>query len=124
MDKNFSKGLSRSVASGEYDHLFEWDKYMVSIPEIQFPAEWRIQIIPPFAGAIIRFRALYKNKSISVYLDGFNQLGIWYDENKKAAPYWEAYPINDDTFRCDMCEVSDLINAMKEEFEKDNDGKK
>lgn len=115
-----SKHLERCEASAKMYTAFEWDKYMSTIPEITFPDGWRIKIIPPYAGAIIRFIASFKNKEISVYLDGFHMLGVYSFKSEERVPYWEAYPINGDTFRCDMKDVNELIHAMKEEFNNNN----
>lgn len=125
INKYMTKGLrERHEALVKMSVAFEWDKYIAIIPEITFPDGWRIQIIPPYAGAIIRFRAFFNDKEISVYLDGFNILGYYKCENdKESVPYWEAYPIDGDTFRCNMKDVDELINAMKEEFKGDNEHK-
>lgn len=98
------------------EEVFEWRKWIQEIPFIKFPSSWEDQIIPPFAGAIARFRirkAPHDKDYISVYLDGYNMLGIWYEKDKPA-PYWEVYPIGGDTYRCDMLETDKLLSAIKQ----------
>lgn len=118
------KKIKRFSMEGNYiinliETTFEWDKWMNLIPSIQFPSDWSIQIIPPFAGAISRFRANKGKESISVYLDCFDMLGsLDYELEKEPIPYWEAYPINEDIFRCEMNDTDRLIKVMKEEFER------
>jgi hypothetical protein len=76
-----------------YDQLFKGREISDLMPFIQFPPEWLIAVIPPFAGASVRFlvttsaiKELDKGWRISVYSDFFQDLGC-YGNN----PYWEAY---------------------------------
>jgi hypothetical protein len=91
-----------------YDIAFEPRKWMNRIPHIKFPADWEVQIIPPFSGAIARFRV---NNKVSVYLDGYDILGF------VGEPYWEVYPHKDDVYRCAMNNVDDLIVAIQESLD-------
>ena len=63
----------------------EWKKWCSKIPALHFKKEWDVCIIPPFAGAMIRFTVKYKEKHCSIYLDCYSRLGC-VDE-----PYWEVY---------------------------------
>lgn len=79
------------------------------IPTIQFPADWRVGIIPPFGGAMIRFKvATNTDRYISVYLDCYDNLGC------VGEPYWEIYPYKEDCKRFLMNEVDELIQGIKE----------
>nr|DAN90730.1 MAG TPA: hypothetical protein [Bacteriophage sp.] len=49
------------------------------LPAFHFDKEWDVKIIPPFAGAIIRFVIDYKGKHVSVYFDAYSELGWMYD---------------------------------------------
>jgi hypothetical protein len=82
---------------------------MNQIPSIKFPASWKIQVLPPFAGAVVRFKVEKPNgKKISVYLDCYDNLGYM------GVPYWEIYPDKDgDISRFLMKDVEDLVNAIK-----------
>jgi hypothetical protein len=94
----------------------EWRKWCLEIPFIDFPEEYSIQAIPPFGGAVARFVVKHKelNRTISVYLDCYDQLGIF------GEPYWEMYPYEDDIYRTEMANIDDLLLHIKEEFERDN----
>lgn len=106
-----------SMQKREGNELFSVDRLYrgFDVPVIRFPAEWAIKLNPPFAGAICRFSAILGECSISVYLDGYNNLGIW-TEAGKPAPYWEAYPIKDDTARFAMADTKGLLKAIAAEF--------
>ena len=85
----------------------EWMKWVKEIPELTFPSDWRVKVIPPFSGAIVRFRVLKGDKSVSVYLDCYDSLGCF------GSPYWEIYPYEDDTYRCGINETQDLMRAIE-----------
>ena len=99
------KQIDKYTASRNFDEAFETRKWIKQIPAIKFPPEWEIQIIPPFSGALVRFRI---NDKTSVYLDGYGLLGA------VDKPYWEVYPHEDDVFRCDMNDVDGLLKAISE----------
>jgi len=93
----------------EVERIQEYNKWSKEIPFIHFPSDYEIKIIPPFAGAIIRFR-VKRNLSpneVSIYLDCYDRLGI-FDE-----PYWEIYPYQGDTYRCKMNNIEELLNAIE-----------
>lgn len=96
----------------------EWMNWINKIPFINFPKEWNIQIIPPFSGAIIRFRVNKKiedkDNYVSVYLDCYNRLACY------GEPYWEIYPYEGDVFRCGMNDIDALLKAI--EISLNNDG--
>ena len=87
---------------------FEWRKWVCEIPFIKFKKDWIVQPIPPFSGAVARFRVKkenYKN-CVSVYLDCYKMLGYC------SKPYWEVYPYDDDVYRCEMHDTDNLISAI------------
>jgi hypothetical protein len=92
----------------EYGILMEHEKWIKEIPYLDFPKEWKIQISPPFAGAVVRFRVKYKEADISVYLDCYDNLGCF------GAPYWEVYPYDNDVYRCEMKNTEELIRVIQE----------
>lgn len=106
-----SYDMQLKLARDEVESKETWRKLSQSIPAIQFPPEVSVKIIPPFCGATARFIVIYKDKSISVYLDHFSRLGCM-DE-----PYWEAYPINGDCDRYHIDDVAGLVQAIKTELE-------
>lgn len=106
--------------SHEMEEILEWDKWRVEIPYIKFPAHWHVKIIPPKNGAVIRFlvttpehvKKLGTDYEISVYLDCYCALGI-YGSYKNPLPYWEIYPIGNDTYRCEMNDIDNLLENIE-----------
>lgn len=90
----------------------DWREWVKKIPALKFDADWEVKIIPPFGGAMGRF-LVSKNggHSVSVYLDCHDALG--YMEQ----PYWEAYPIGEDTARFLLDDTEGLINAIRTQLE-------
>jgi hypothetical protein len=101
------------------EEAYEWRKWCKEIPFINFPPNFLIQVVPPFGGAVIRFRVNHKkypDKQISVYLDCYDMLG------GMEGPYWEIYPAaGGDVNRCSMNETEELIKAIQESFDANND---
>ena len=98
----------------KYDSLMEHSKWIKEIPYIQFPSNWQVQISPPSTGAVVRFRVKKDLAEVSIYLDCYDRLGIY------GTPYWEVYPYNDDVFRCDMHSTNELIEAIAQSIEEQN----
>lgn len=104
MSDNFEKlQLSNSM-----NKEFEWRKWEKEIPYISFPSEYKIQIIPPTMGAIVRFRVSIPGveNDISVYLDCYDILGLF------GQPYWEVYPYRGDIGRCEMQDTKKLLEMI------------
>ncbi len=100
--------VDRLLKSREVEEIFEWDKWMEEVPYLKFPSDWEIKVVPPFAGAIVRFRVKKGNADISVYLDCYDILGCM------GRPYWEIYPYSSEeyTFRCSMNDTDELLEAI------------
>lgn len=99
---------------------FEYRKWAKEIPWMNFPAHWKIKIVPPFGAAIVRFRVTtdkLKNNDISVYLDCYDKLAYM---NR---PYWEAYSIDGDTGRFFLDETDDLLAAIDGEIRRREENK-
>lgn len=93
----------------EIENADDYKGWIGKIPFIEFPRDWRVQIIPPFGGAIVRFRVKLPNSNTkSVYLDGYDRLGCY------GEPYWEVYPVGDDVGRCDMNDIKTLLQLIEE----------
>lgn len=91
----------------------KWREEIQVIPFIQFPSDWKVQIIPPFGDAVIRFRVkLPSGKERSIYLDSRESLGVYGDPLE---PYWEVYPYRGDTARCGMREIEKLLEYIGDE---------
>jgi hypothetical protein len=106
--------LEQSNVASDIRRLFEWDRWMIEIPSLQFPSDWKVRIIPPFGGAIIRFIAIdTKGSEVSVYLDAYDQMGSM---GKK--PYWEIHPDESgDCTRYWMNETAELIEGIQKSFD-------
>jgi len=111
-----SEWMAKSIKSScDLAEHMEWNKWMKEMPFISWPDDMEVQAIPPFTGAIVRYRIRIKGSEevcatppvASVYLDCYDILGVY------GKPYWEVYPVEDDTYRCDMEDVDALINAVR-----------
>jgi len=102
------------TASWNLGKIMGWKEWERKIPYIRFPTKWRIKIVPPFVGAMVRFKASSYNtgKDVSVYLDCHDVLGCM------KTPYWEIYPIDGDTARCEMEDTKRLIEIISDEIDK------
>ena len=87
----------------------EYDRWYKEIPFIKFPASWEVKIVPPFRGAVVRFRVRNaRGKEISVYLDCYDTLGCY------GSPYWEIFPAADnDIARYAMNDIDGLLKGLK-----------
>jgi hypothetical protein len=108
----------RMMISAKHEVAFEGRRWVGDLPFLAFPADWEVQVIPPFCGAIVRFRARLRGgeKIVSVYFDGYNLLGI-YD-----GPYWEAYPIDVDTARFVLGEEAEMMKCIDAELRRGGGG--
>jgi hypothetical protein len=107
-DKFFEERTARLMTGVNWDRLYDARGWCDKIPFIPFKPGWLVKIIPPFAGAVARFLVSTNGREYtSVYLDCYSQLGGW------DIPYWEVYPYDGDTFRCEMNETDKLIEAIE-----------
>lgn len=107
----YDGGADSFIARLELEHKEQWREWLEYLPYISFPATWQVRMDPPFGGALVRFRVKHPkliDKSISVYLDVYNRLGFM------DGPYWEIYPYDGDTYRCEMKHVHELITAIQQ----------
>lgn len=89
----------------------KWRDWVNKIPFIPVEKDWEICPIPPFAGAMARFRVRHRDNpdfAVSVYLDVDGSLGV--EDN----PYWEIYPYEDDTARFAIDNVDRLAKFIAE----------
>lgn len=123
MQREYQETHNKMLTSAKYHDLFESSKWIELIPAFNLKPDWLIQITPPVTGAIIRFRiskeGFRHNQDISVYLDCYDVLGIF------GSPYWEAYPVNGDVWRCAMDDVDGLMEGIErglQQIEEENNG--
>ena len=93
----------------EIERILGYRDWVHKVPFIEFPEGWAISVIPPFAGAMCRFRAKVNDKIFSIYLDCHAMLGA------VDSPYWEVYPVGDDVSRFDINDVEGLIECISRE---------
>ena len=96
------------IQISQYEDMMQFQEFSKKIPKLNFPEDWDITILPPFGGAMIRFVVTVKTAKVSVYLDCHDNLGV------VGQPYWEMYPLQDDTFRCMMDDVESLFDAINQ----------
>ena len=109
--------MNRHLLSAQTEEAFEYEKWRDQIPYISFPVGWKVKMVPPFAGAVVRFSVKHPEveEDISVYLDCYDMLGIY--SNRPRTPYWEIFPYFEDTARCRMEDTDKLIRLLSESFE-------
>ena len=95
----------------QYEEQRHFRKWAHKMPFLQFPSDWKIKIIPPYCNAMVRFVIEKESAWVSVYFDVDNKLG-YYD-----TPYWEAYPYEDDVFRCSFGEEDLLLKAIEKSLD-------
>ena len=92
----------------------DWRGCCNKIPFIKFPANWKVKMIPPFAGAIARFLVELPGSPKlvkSIYLDFYDNLGC------HGTPYWEVHPYRGDCGRCDLDDTKKLIKMIADRRE-------
>lgn len=101
---NISKYAQRSDLERDED----WGKHGSEAPTFNFPVEWGVKIIPPFAGALMRFTVTVGTAQVSIYYDPLCKLGCMNN------PYWEIYPaIGGDAERF----LNDQMDAMMDSIQ-------
>lgn len=96
----------------KYSEMMESSKWRKEITPFKLLKDLQIKVVPPDIMAVTRFLISYKKKYVSVYLDCYEHLGTF------GGPYYEAYPINGDTYRVAMKDVQKLINKIEIELRK------
>lgn len=98
------------MVAGIHAQKDEWHRWMAEIPFIEFPVGWKIKMVPPFGGAVVRFKVILPGVAdvdvVSVYLDCYSRLAMRRD------PYWEVYPYKSDVGRCEMNEIDKLLEMI------------
>lgn len=80
---------SDRVKRARVEEAEEWRKWMKEAPWLQFPPDLEVRIVPPFNGAMARFRVRFVGgeREVSVYWDCNDALGYM------GKPYWEIHPV-------------------------------
>lgn len=96
------------------EQALEFRRWALEVPFFEIPKGIEISPIPPFGGAVARFRARLvgekdPNNACSIYLDCYDQLGYM-----GGKPYWEVYgPHDDEPNRCMINETKRLVNLIQ-----------
>lgn len=100
----------------EVEEKLEYRNWMAKIPWIEFDPGWQVMVIPPFAGAMVRFLVKNpgaENRHVSVYLDCYEKLGYY------GGPHWEVYPDSEgNNARFMMNDTKGLLDAIRESLDK------
>lgn len=105
-------------ASYELEKGLEYKRWMKELPFMEIPAGFKIKVVPPFHGAVVRFwiqkvGSVDMQDSVSVYFDSANVLG-WMEH-----PYWEAYPIDGECQRYFVGEEEKMIADIVKELNRE-----
>lgn len=106
------RSVEAAMIISRYESLQECRWWAAKIPSLHFEKEWDVKIVPPFAGALIRFTIDYNGKHVSVYFDGYSELGYMYDDNDNPIPYFEYYD-GEDIHRYYMNESEQMMEDIK-----------
>lgn len=112
-ERGFTGSFSTRRKCYEIDDEMEYDKWMVGLPFIQWPANYLIKVIPPFGAKVIRFwlKTADTQHELSIYLDGYNYSGCmpW--------PHYEVYGGEvGDVSRCKWDDIEGLKRIVHEHF--------
>lgn len=102
-------------SSYELERALDYGRWMKELPFFTVPEGFKIKVVPPWHGAVIRFwiqkdDAVDMENSVSVYFDSMNVLG------SMSQPYWEAYPIDDDCRRYFVGEEEKMMSDIVKEL--------
>ena len=118
------RSIEDSMIIAKYDNLQECRKWSSEIPALHFEKEWDVKIIPPFGGAVIRFHINHNGKHVSVYFDGYSELGYMVDENDKPIPYskvnyadWKVSPDGTDSRAYTQYNSANYIGTQHNELQ-------
>lgn len=112
--------LNNDILRSKTESEEHWREWCGKLPYLHFKEKYEVKIIPPFAGALARFVVKYNDKLVSVYFDGYSKLGWMYDNNDEPIPYFEAYPIEDDTRRYFITDSDQMMKDIESELEGEN----
>lgn len=106
------RDIGATMIISKYENLQECRKWGQKLPSLNFEKEWNVKIIPPFGGAVIRFHIEHNGKNVSVYFDGYSELGYMVDEQGNPTPYFEYYD-GEDCFRYYINESEKMMKDIK-----------
>lgn len=112
--------LMQSIMQSRIEKDKGYEKWRKELPVFHFDEKWEVKIIPPFAGAVIRFCINYKDKFVSVYFDSDSSLGFMYDDDDNLIPYFE-YWDGQETYRYLVNESEKMMSEIREYLNSEDD---
>ena len=109
---NIETSVNETLMLAKVEQMQGFRNWSNKLPYFHFDKEWNVKIIPPFAGAVIRFAIDYNGKHVSVYFDAYSRLGWMYDENEEPIPYFEYYD-GEETHRYWLEESEQMMNDIR-----------
>lgn len=109
---NLQENVNKSLMLSKVEQMHDFRGWARKLPAFHFDKEWDVKIIPPFAGAIIRFVIDYNEKHVSVYFDAYSELGWMCDNDEQPIPYFEYYD-SVDTHRYYLDESEQMMNDIR-----------
>lgn len=100
----------------------KWRDWRNKIPALHFESNWEVKIIPPFLGALVRFYITNGENWVSVYLDGFCNLGWMVDSAGDPIPYYEVYD-GEDCRRYFLDETDEMMYDIRNILNKEKNKK-
>lgn len=102
-----------TIERAQIERAENWRDAVDRMPYLSFPADWRVAVIPPFAGALARFLVMRSQSQVSVYADFHDALGCY------GEPYWEIHPdITGDCERYPIADGEGLLAGIAASFDK------
>lgn len=72
------------------DRIFESERWMKELPPLTFPLKWKVQIVPPYGNAVVRFFVFnQKGNKVSVMFDPYELHSL--DEKERSSLVWDIY---------------------------------
>jgi len=101
--------ISKTLKRAHLERDEDWHGASAVAADLTFQGNWKVRIIPPWAGAMARFVVSKGDKKVSVYFDTDDRLGCM---DKK--PYYEIYPAADgETARFYPDEADEMMLAIR-----------
>lgn len=104
-----------SLARARLEDAERWREAIGIAPVLHFPRGWGVKVIPPFAGALMRFIVYKGEANVSVYADYHEALGYF------GEPHWEIYPgPSGENDRYALADTETLIREIGKSLAKQN----
>lgn len=89
-----------------------WHWWADQMPPLQFPAHWRLTIMPPYGGTLLRFNIASGDRLVSVTLA--------VSRDFEGGAFWEVDTIIGDAYRCALLDTAKLMATLTKALDHDN----